>query len=576
MARTGDQRNADEIKSTGQRQYDAPLNTYPEPDRPAGKPELSGEENDADVGSDQAALKDVLDQFLRDMARLDRDALERIRQSGTDAESMAVGDSDAEGVSANSAIAGEKRLRLSSYAILSTPMKGGGYVLLSGLTGAMDAINDELHNLVREKTRNADTREIRFFENELEDKVRELWLERCHLTYLSHTEEKKRLEAAARALHYRQRLEPGFVIVPDAGCNYACTYCFERNLHTRLSSGEEAKSKMDGEEAARVFRAIDRIAVGVQAAKAIILYGGEPLRIENKGVVEQIVRMGAERGYTFSAVTNGHDLDVFIPLLGEGRISDIQVTLDGPPRIHDQRRLPRDGSPSYERVTANLRRALRETDARLHIRVNADEGNRDAICELLERFRDDGWLDNERIRIRIAEVFCGDRCGPLSPLKDAEALKDSLRNFMESYPRIAVGSLTSHAGRIIGALSADKPYPLRSAYCAAAAGQYIFLPGGKIYCCWESVGNARGEIGEYAEDGAALDPSRAPEWFGRNAALIPACSDCAYCLICAGGCPQHALDSSQSLYTPYCGDFPEAYPALLAEYADRYLSARGF
>jgi len=130
-----------------------------------------------------------------------------------------------------------------------------------------------------------------------------------------------------------------------------------------------------------------------------------------------------------------------------------------------------------------------------------------------------------------------------------------LRKYADKYNNISIGcSQANHGTQVFNALSADKPYNLRTSYCGASAGMYIFLPGGEVFSCWESIGKEYGKIGTYSADGMVIDPAVSAEWFGRNAAKIPEGLDCKYCLVCARGCAQYAL-YNKTLYKPLCDDF---------------------
>src|SRR3990172_3618183 len=74
----------------------------------------------------------------------------------------------------------------------------------------------------------------------------------------------------------------------------------------------------------------------------------------NKETVFRIVEEGVARGFRFAAITNGHDLEHFLPVLGEDRISQIQISLDGPKRLHDRSRLARNPESSFYKIILNI------------------------------------------------------------------------------------------------------------------------------------------------------------------------------------------------------------------------------
>ncbi len=61
-----------------------------------------------------------------------------------------------------------------------------------------------------------------------------------------------------------------------------------------------------------------------------------------------------ERGMGVAVVTNGYDVEAFLPLLLGGAVREVQVTLDGPPEIHDRRRVLHNGLGTFARVAAGI------------------------------------------------------------------------------------------------------------------------------------------------------------------------------------------------------------------------------
>jgi len=456
-------------------------------------------------------------------------------------------------------------LRLSSYAILSTRLENGGYALLNGLSGAMDIISEDLYNVLRGRQDSEDCQRVFFEDGFFPGELEKQFLERGHLVTVPHEAEREKLAATAGAMHERSSKSPSFTIVTDTECNYRCVYCFEK--HLQHNHGEQTAMGLD--KVPSIYRAIEEICGGNLHDRRIALYGGEPLNAKNRDVVFSIVETGQAKGFSFSAITNGHCLDTFLPLLGKGGIEEIQVTLDGPRHIHDRRRVALDQSSSYDRITANLRKLARETDTEIHVRVNADRENAGSLVALFADLEAQGLLGYpQRIIFYVSPVFGGD-----APLGNT-GVEDALEKLKGSYPALHVGSPQRYDGdAILHGLLEQAPYRLRSAYCGAATGSYIFLPDGTIASCLEALGKESNTIGRYSETGVTLGGEAHDQWRNRSAANIPQCLDCKYCLVCCGGCPVQALERHGSLYSPDCGGFPETFPAILADAAERFLSA---
>ena len=457
-------------------------------------------------------------------------------------------------------------LRLSSYAILSDRLKNGRYVLLNGRSGAMDIINEDLYNNLRGRQDSEGCQQVFFDVGFFPGDLQKQFLKRGHLTTLSYEAEREELVEKANALHEHSRVNPSYIIVIDTDCNYRCVYCFEKHLQ----NNSDENTAMEISRVVSIYRAIDEISGGKNIdGQCIELYGGEPLNAKNRDVVFSIIETGRKKGFYFSATTNGHCLDAFLPLMGKGGIEKIQVTIDGSRSIHDKRRVALDKSSSYDCVTANLRRLVKETDTQIHVRINVDQQNADSLLGLFEDLEAEGLLRAPQINFYVSPVF-GTDAGPF----DRSCIDFALAKLNDNYPDIRVVSALSNGGNdILYGLLDNTPYRLKSVYCGAVANAYIFLPDGRIASCMEAVGKEHNVIGYYSDDGVTLGGEAYDLWMNRSADKIPQCLDCKYCLICAGGCPQQAMNRNGNIYLPYCGDFKESYPAILAEAVERYLSA---
>jgi len=465
-------------------------------------------------------------------------------------------------------------LRLSSYLILSDRLENGGYAALSSLSGAIELISEGLYELLNEIIQKGNPHSLHIKEDSLPPEIRDTFVERGYFTEYSHEEERAYVQRFATVFHEQSTKQPGVVIVPNLDCNYRCVYCFEKPLQAKL---KERKTKMDIAGVDAVFQSIDQLVTEVGPVRGgLTLYGGEPLMAENRSVVEYIVKKGREKEQRLAAVTNGHDLDAYIDLLGTEKISFVQITIDGPEELHNKRRIALDGTSSFQRIISNMRRAMAETDVTITVRINMDGDNYKGFSELLSVFDREGWLNNPRIMVSAAIVKQKDQSGAVNPLQDVNVVKAELSGVAGQYANVEIGNEQAINGDIVvNSLAANKPYNLRSCFCSASCGMYIFLPDGTISCCWDSLGEEYSCIGNYSEKGLFVNKDKAAHRFNRSVANMPACLDCKYCLVCAGGCSQYAEHNFNDLYHPYCGDFKETYSWVLAEAVEKYLKARG-
>lgn len=470
---------------------------------------------------------------------------------------------------------------------------------MSGLTGAIDIISDDLAallaaHLVRDGLGAGaaalvpsqcgaplrDSVSVADPLSSLPAELREQLASRGYLTEVSHDQERATVCEIAQALHELQRHSPSFLLVPSFDCNYRCTYCFERPLQNELlrkqSGGVSSGFVMTPELVESAFSSIQRIQeeAGCKGGGQVILYGGEPLDARNKDIVYRIVSAGRARGFTFAAISNGHDLQHFLPLIGLDGIRQVQVSIDGPRDTHDRRRVHILGESSFDRVLAGLRHALETRGFELQVRVHLDLDNVESFAGLLEIFSSEGWLNRDLITIYVSTVYSKNR-GSVAPQISNRELAEQLRRMCCGYKNVIVNAPAVHARAAIApSLATGAPYRLKSTYCAANAGQYIFAPDGYVYCCWESVGTECSKIGCYADGGdLRLNPAQVQKWFQRSSATIHECLNCPYALLCGGGCAQYAEYATKDHYRAYCNDFQYDFQSALTTSVEECLNS---
>ncbi len=474
-------------------------------------------------------------------------------------------------------------LRFSSYSILSFPLSDGSYALLNGISGALDWIPQwlgaRLENVLASRDAQAESELVQALDAATLDSFRE----RGHLTTLSPDQEREQVCAIAAALHDAAAKRPSFLIVPNLDCNYRCTYCFERPLQNSLyqihlaaaSPSSPRKVVMTRDQVDAAYRAIvqlQRQATGSTGGQ-LILYGGEPLDREIKAVVSYIVSRGLQHGYSFAAVTNGHDLDAYLGLLGPGLIEQLQITFDGPKPIHDRRRIHRGHESSFEKIVANIDRVLSETEAEVQLRVHLAPETLANFCEVLEFFRSRGWTDHPRVVIYGSTLYAKNSEGKVRSTVPNDHLARELSAFTRRYQNVYSCPSEFHATVALRPVFTDGTrFELRGVYCSANTASYIFAPDGAVYSCWESVGQDCSRIGTYdGPEGLVIDLEQATRWFHRSIATLEECQRCAYALACGGGCAQYAEYNTGSLYKPFCDHFQQVFRHTLAENLELFL-----
>jgi uncharacterized protein len=283
----------------------------------------------------------------------------------------------------------------------------------------------------------------------------------------------------------------------------------------------------------------------------ITLYGGEPLLAQNKEVVEYIVNKGKELDYSFSAITNGYDLDVFSELLGPGMIQFLQITVDGMKEKHDKRRIHFKTRTSFDRIIKNIGIAL-EKGVSIGIRVNTDAINFDDISQLEQLFKD---LNYTNLSINSSPVFNYSKTASssLNLLNQAE-FNQQQKNVNFKYKC----GVTLLAESLYRTIVHKGRYNFAATYCSAQVGMYILDPFGEIYSCWEDIGKSDMIIGNYLNDNVRWTEIR-NLWHNQDIAHSEKCVVCKYAFFCKGGCIAQRTVQDGIFGAGFCNSFPQTF-----------------
>jgi uncharacterized protein len=220
--------------------------------------------------------------------------------------------------------------------------------------------------------------------------------------------------------------------------------------------------------------------------------------------------------FQFSITTNGSLLTLDRVLyLAKHRVGHVKITLDGPPDVHDTRRVPLNDRGTFSRILDRLRDAVRHIDVIL--RVNIDESNLPHVHQLLD----------------ILEAECGENCRRLH--FDYNLVFDHTAHRVKSdidYSAIhALESSTLDRG-----FRLKMPALVRSRYCSFnSRGSFLIDTKGSAFLCSKE---------ERFKVAAVKDLIAAPsDQFAGSQAVAASfretkdiCFDCNLLPICGGGC----------------------------------------
>ncbi len=288
-------------------------------------------------------------------------------------------------------------------------------------------------------------------------------------------------------------------------------------------------------------------------------FGGEPLLARNRRIVEYFMNAARSLGKTtFSAVSNATELDAYADLLGPDGIAQIQVTVDGPPDMHDTRRIRADGSGSFGEIADNISLAL-SLGTRIDVRTNVDRTNLTALPRLAQEYMRRGWPDSEFFSAYATPVHAYTPLDRKTTLNSLE-LRQELERLEQSHPELAAIAAPDDnlLGRAHGIFEGRfDPFTMfKASFCGAHNKMYVFDAFGDIYACWERTGDKAIRTGWIDESGAPqFVADRLEAWRSRTVASNETCAQCRYALYCGGGCAVLAEGIHGTQFGNYCDAF---------------------
>lgn len=419
--------------------------------------------------------------------------------------------------------------RFSSYSIV-VPLDSEpeNVFMMHGYTGAIDVLSKEIAEYLQSHEH--------FLKEEVpcSEATVETLKKRGYITKWSKKEEVEYAKRLANALYRKENmLNYNFTVVVTYDCNFRCPYCFEKSI--KKDTTTFSKEMTD-----KLYKTILEIAPEHKLRNnTITLYGGEPLLKENKEAVKYLIEKGRGLGFKFSAITNGYDLDSYEELLGPDGICHLQITIDGMPELHNQKRIHRCGIPTFSKIIQNIEFALKK-EVFVSIRVNTDKNNIQQINELQHLFIEKGYMNNKLFNMYSALLRHHDdnvmTQNILSQKEYIKQIKDiGVRCSFHDY---------GLSDKISTAIKRNRPLSLASSFCGAQNRGFVMDSLGCIYPCWEVVNQREHLLGMYNTGDTIWNNHVQQAW--RNCTTVAVeCIKCRYAFLCRGGCPAHQLDKKR-------------------------------
>jgi uncharacterized protein len=300
-------------------------------------------------------------------------------------------------------------------------------------------------------------------------------------------------------------------IAPTRSCNFACPYCYEKS---RLTNKEMSTKVMD--------QIVSYVRKHYNDRKlCVVWYGGEPTEAVSAISYLSPRLKDAAQDYEASMITNGYNLDRIINQLEEYCISNIQITLDGPKRTHNQTRILRRGGDSYDKIIENIDRILNTyTNIHIAVRMNITRQNANEYEELREdlicRFGN---------RIFLYPAFVHDYDGICNNNTYFDNITEKSEFISELY-------------HTYGIYSPDLFIIRRNKGCSCHSNSSLIVgPEGELYKCWHHLGIPEKSIGTINADLEITNVDLYADYMINGDALFDVnCKKCVLFPSCNGGC----------------------------------------
>lgn len=358
-------------------------------------------------------------------------------------------------------------------------------------------------------------------------------------------EEKRWRKAYLDFLDVREKDEIQIFFVPWYGCNFRCGYCFQEDYGVRPASLTDDILDAFFAHVAREFAG---------RRKYLTLFGGEPL-LPGEAARERIAAFlarAAVAGLEVAVVTNGHTLLDYLGTLSTARVREIQVTLDGPPAIHDGRRHLAGGAPTFERIASGVDAALAAGHV-VNLRSVVDRRNLPSLPELARIAGERGWTGNPRFKTQLGRNYELHTChaaGGSGPLYSRLELAEDLLGLVGEHPEFLEYHRPAFSVSRFLWENGELPRPLFDS-CTGTKTEWAFDYRGRVFACTATVGKPGEELGTFWPE-RRFDAESVRDWQGRDVLSMEECRSCSRALACGGGCASVAKNRTGRVATPDC------------------------
>ena len=336
--------------------------------------------------------------------------------------------------------------------------------------------------------------------------------------------------------------------VPNYSCNFACSYCYQDEY-------APSKGTLTNEIVDAFFVYIQKEFVGKR--KYITVFGGEPLMNspKQKETISYLIQKSNEANIDVCFVTNGYTLVDYIDILKQGRIREIQITLDGTAPIHNTRRFLKGGAGTFDKIVEGVDACI-ANKLTVNLRMVIDKENINNLSDLAQFAIDKDWTSSNYFKTQIGRNYELHHCqSEASKLFSRVTLYEQLFAITKEHPHILEFYKPAYSIAKFLSENGSLPNPLFDS-CPACKTEWAFDYTGHIYPCTATVGKDEEALGTFYPE-ISLKSELTEAWEMRDVVSIPECKDCSVQLACGGGCGSVAKNNHGNICSTDCRPIKE-------------------
>lgn len=312
-------------------------------------------------------------------------------------------------------------------------------------------------------------------------------------------------------------------ISPTLKCNMNCFYCYENAHKNELLLDAETSNKIVSYVKSRTPK---------NGSLNITWFGGEPLlSIDQISTLsKQFITFCKEKSTKYSAqmVSNGFLLSRKIALaLQSHKVSNIQITLDGPRKLHNKIRRNKENrktADSFDRIIENI---VENSDIlKFSVRINATKQNISFIPQLIDQ------LDNLNVpKSTLVYLY------PVFPSKQEKTSRFAFTK--EEY-----GSKEAELTKYIfeKGFRIQNSFKRKSLVCTAVnENSFMIDAKGDLLKCEHDFGDPKASYANISSPNIS-DVENYDKWINYSPFNYPECLDCKLLPICLSSCPHNRLN----------------------------------